>query len=427
MMASNSKRRRRSVLTGIVVLVVFVASVGVAITANKGIPGLPRTVVRAEFVEVGGLRSGDDVRINDVRVGQVGEITLVDGKPVVELRFDGHRSIYRNATAVTASVGARSALGQKYVAFNPGSPQAGAVDPGEVIPASETTGAQELSDLLAVLDEPTRKALGSTLRETGGGVAGHTQDLRDTLAALPTELPDLATVSRALTTEGGADLVQTLQAVDRFSGRFQGREQQLSNLVRQLDTTLRSVAVDDARPVSDALTKAPDTLTKVRGSLEALRRPLADTEAAAAALRPGAQALGQATPDVRGVLREGIPPLNKVPGVAGQAMPAVDGLTRTFTDARPVAPRIREAVGSAQQPLAVLAPYAPEISLWFTHATDALHQGDAAGHWLRFSPPVGTSTATGIVRGLRDPLTARNPYPAPGEAARDKSTLLGPR
>ncbi|MFD2398766.1 MlaD family protein [Prauserella oleivorans] len=148
------------------------------------------------------MRSGDDVRINDVRVGQVGEITLVDGKPVVELRFDGHRSIYRNATAVTASVGARSALGQKYVAFNPGSPQAGAVDPGEVIPASETTGAQELSDLLAVLDEPTRKALGSTLRETGGGVAGHTQDLRDTLAALPTELPDLATVSRALTTEG---------------------------------------------------------------------------------------------------------------------------------------------------------------------------------------------------------------------------------
>lgn len=426
-MARANRRRRRSVFTGIVVLVVFAASVGVAVTSHKGLPGMPRTVVRAAFTEVGALRSGDDVRIGSVRVGQVGEIELVDGKPVVELKFDGDRSIYRNAKAVTASVGARSALGQKYVEFTPGSPDAGEVEPGEIIPATTTTGAQELSELLAVLDEPTRRALGSAIREAGGGVAGHSQDLRDALAALPTELPDLATVSRALSANGGADLTDMLRVADRLSGRFQDRQQQLTNVVRQLDTTLDAVAVDEAKPVTEVLEKAPKTLTQVRGSLETLRGPLADTEAATKSLRPGAEALGEATPDVRGILREAVPPLDKLPEVARQAEPAVDDLTQTFTDARPLAPDVRRALGSAREPLEVLAPYAAEISQWFTNATDVLHQGDAAGNWLRFSPPVGTSTATGLLRGLRDPLTARNPYPAPGEAAQDKSSPLGPR
>ncbi|UUV28633.1 MlaD family protein [Amycolatopsis roodepoortensis] len=420
--------RKRSLLIGLVVLVLFVASVGVAITASDGLPGKPTTAVRAAFDDVGALRGGDDVRIGGVRVGQVGDIDLVDNQAIVELKFDGTKQIYRNSKAVTASVGARSALGQKYVDFTPGTPDAGEVGENDIIPSTKTEGAQELSDVLAVLDEPTRKALQETLRETGGGAVGHEQDLRDALGALPRELPDLGTVARALSIDNGKDLTRTLRALDSLSGRFTNRQQEISALVGQLKTTLDAVGVDGGKPLADVVEKAPDTLEKTRGALQALQGPLADAQSAMTSLKPGANALGKATPDVRGVLREGVPPLNKVPGVAGQAEPAVGALTQTFSDARPLAPAVRTAVGSAHVPLEILAPYSPEITSWFSYAANALGQGDAAGHWLRIYPLFNTESLTGALSALKDPVTARNAYPTPGQAPRDKkNSLLGPR
>ncbi|MBB2506580.1 MCE family protein, partial [Amycolatopsis echigonensis] len=148
---------------------------------------------------------------------------------------------------------------------------------------------------------------------------GHQQDLRDALGALPEELPDLGTVAGALATDGGKDLTGTLRALDSLSGRFTNRQQEISALVGQLKTTLDAVGVDGGKPLADVVDKAPDTLGKARGALQSLQAPLADAQAAMSSLKPGADALGQATPDVRGVLREGVPPLDKVPGVAGQA------------------------------------------------------------------------------------------------------------
>ncbi|HKC28919.1 MAG TPA: MlaD family protein, partial [Jatrophihabitans sp.] len=324
---SGKWARRRAVLLGAAIAVVFGGALYIALTASSGLPGQSGTVVRAAFDDVGALREGDDVRIANVRVGQVSAIDLVAGKPQVTMRLDDDRPVYRDASAVTASVGARSALGQKYVDLNPGAPQAGRLDPATVIPATKTVGAQELSDVLAVLDAPTRQALGSTIRETGGGAAGHVQDFSDGAGALPAILPDLGTVSRALTAGSGQDLTRLLQVADRFSGEFDGRQQQLGELAGRLDTTLRALDVDGGKPLGETLDRAPYTLAKVRGALQDLRQPLSDADAAITTLRPGANALGKATPDVRGVLRESIPPLRRLPGVADQAQPAVDALT----------------------------------------------------------------------------------------------------
>ncbi|HVV08321.1 MlaD family protein [Amycolatopsis sp.] len=424
-MATRSGKwaRRRAVVLGTAIAVVFAGALYIALTASTGLPGQSGTVVRAAFDDVGALRTGDDVRIANVRVGQVSAIDLVDGKPQVTMRLDDNRPVYRNASAVTASVGARSALGQKYVEFDPGAPEAGHLDPESVIPATKTVGAQELSDVLAVLDAPTRQALGSTIRQVGGGAVGHVQDFSDAAGALPTLLPDLGTVARALSADGGQDLTRLLQATNRFATAFDGRQQQLGELAGRLDTTLQAVNADDGKPLGEALDRAPDTLTKVRGALQDLQQPLANTQDALTTLGPGANSLGVATPDLRGVLREGIPPLQHLTGVADQAQPAVGALTTTLTDARPLAPMLTRAVTTAQQPLAQIAPYSPEISMFFSDFADALQYGDAAGHYLRIYPPIDTESATGLV-GLKDPTVARDPYAPPGVARTEQRTSL---
>lgn len=415
-------KQARSMLIGLTVLSMFTAALIFAFNATGGVPWREYTEAKVAFTDVGSLRSGDDVRINSVRVGQVKKIELAGRQPVVTMQLDGGREVYRDASATAASVGARSALGQKFIDLSVGTPAAGRLSTGEVIPAERTTPSQEISDVLDVLDPPTREALGKTLRETGGGTAGHSGDLRDVVGTAPGTLRDLGTVSRTAGRE--ADLPSLLRSADTIAGRFSGREQQISSLTEQTDSTLRAVGTDGAKPLGAALQQTPQTLRDARTALDAVRPPLEHTEAAMAQLRPGARALGQATPDVRGVLREGVPPLNKVPGVAEQADPAVADLTGVVADARPLVPKVGRALNSARAPVQTLAPYAPEAALWFTYARDALKDGDAAGHWLRMDLLANTESVTGTAP-VRDPLTARNPYPAPGEAQEQTRTGIG--
>lgn len=418
------RTRTKSVLIGLVAIAVFCGAVVFAGTAQNGLPGSTETVVRAAFTDVGSLRVSDDVRIASVRVGRVSAISYEKDRAVVDLALTDVDTVYRNASALAASVGARSALGLKFVDLKPGTPDAGVMREGEIIPARKTSGAQDLTDLLTALDEPTRDALGSTIREMGGGFAGHGGDLDDALRNLPRELPDLATIARALSADNGADTVRVLQALDRFAGRFTGRQRELSDLVGQLDATLGAVAVDGGEPLDAALAESPSTVAEARQALRALKRPVRDLRATMATLRPGAQALGKAAPDVRGVLREAVPPLGKVPGVARQAKPAVSALTGVFADARPVTPRLARTLRLAADPLRTLEPYAPEIAAFFTYGRRALSDGDDAGHWARFFVMPGPEYAVGTAPGQRDPLLAREPYPAPGEAAGHRKTDL---
>lgn len=415
--------RGSALFIGITVVVLFVASVVFAFSAQYGIPGATVTMVRASFDDVGALRRGDDVRIASARVGTVDSIEYSEALGAVAvLKLDGDRPIYRDSSAATASVGARSALGQKFVDLDPGSESAGPLGEDEVIPKRVTRGAQEVSDLFNVFDQPTRTALGSTLRELGGGLAGRSDDLADAFRTSPDLLPDLGTVSRSLSTDDGADLVGLLRSAETLAGRFEGREQEIASLMTNLSTTLDAVAVDDAAPFEQILQKAPGTLRDVRSALDTLNGPLADTRVAVTGLRPGAEALGLATPDVRGVLREGVGPLDRVPGVADVAEPALGDLTALMSDARPLTPRLVQTLREAAPLLADAAPFSPEISQFFTNATSALNDGDAAGHWLRFFPIVSAESVSGVLP-VEDPTVARNGDPEPGELETDRQPL----
>jgi phospholipid/cholesterol/gamma-HCH transport system substrate-binding protein len=161
-------------------------------------------------------------------------------------------------------------------------------------------------------------------------------------------------------------------------------------------------------------------MASIRNGLAGLQAPLEHATVALGDLGPGLDALGQATPNLRGFLREAVSPLNKVPGVAGQAVTPIKSLTGLIADARPLAPAITDALTRASTPLAILGPYAPEMSLFFTYVTSSLQDGDAAGHWLRFYPVVDTQSADGLLP-ITDPASPSDPYPLPGVGLNEKA------
>ena len=428
-------RRRRAVVLGAGVLIFFVALVTLSLVSQQGLPFAPRTTVKAAFEDVGALRTGDDVRIANVRVGYVQQVDLVDATnapngqsklAVAVLRLDGERPVYNNAQAITASVGARSALGQKFVELNPGDPSSGLLPADKVVPPVHTIGAQEISDVLAVLDEPTRQAIGSFVRNVGGGLAGHGEDFNLAAASLPDVLPDLGTVSAAFANNGGRDTAALLRSTSELSQSFAGRQEEIGQLLGKLDRTFAGFNADNGAPLADILQTAPDSLRQTRAALVSLDGPLATTAVAARELRPGGESLGKATPDFRGFLGDSRAPLDKVPGVSDDARGPLDDLKGTFDDAHPLAPMLTDAFGRGGPLAQIISPFSPEAALFFTNATDALKNGNDNFHWLRVDTGTGAEQVTDAISApIRNPLGGRDAYPAPGESAKQYQGLPG--
>lgn len=415
--------RARAGLIGLLMALGALALLYLALNAPKGIPFASHTYREAAVTDTGDLAVGNDVRVGQVRVGRIDDITLEGGTPVVRMQIDEADSpIYRDGSA---AVTGRSGLGQQYLDLSIGTPQAGLLGQDEVLPVARGRGAVQLLDLAKTFDEPTQDATRSSLQQLGNGAAGHGQDISDFAKAAPRILPDLGTTARSLSIDGGRDLTGMLRSLESLSSRFDGRQQEISDLVGRLDTTLASVNADQGRALGAALDIAPHALPNTRKALEDLQQPLASTNSAMTRLQPGARSLGEATPDLRGVLTEAPRPLDKLPGVSDKAAPAVESLTPAIADARPVAPKLTQAVDFAHTPLQVLAPYSPEIAQWFTNAGFALSDGDAAGHWLRFTLLPRVESAIGAA-GLEDPLRQGDAYPGPGETPKQASPGILP-
>ena len=426
-MATRSERRvRRAKIYGVFVIAFFAGLLVLALISTHGLPFAARTTVKAAFTDVGSLIPGDDVRIANVRVGYVEKVDLVDNpnkatgaakQPVLTLKLDNERPVYKNAQAITATVGARSALGQKFVELNPGDASAGPLPPDFIIPAATTVAAQEIGDLLAVLDAPTRQSLGSFFRNFGGGLVGRGGDFQDGLGALPDILPDLGTVSASLATDKGRDFASLLHSANDLSHAFDGRQKQIGELFGKLDVTFAALNADNGQALEQTLQTAPAALRNTSGALNRLNGPLLNTKLAMTDFQPGAKSLGDSMPDTRGFLRESPKPLDKVPSFSDSARPAFSDLTPTAKDLKPLSNQLVRTFDGGGALAQQVAPYAPELANFFINATDALKNGNDNYHWLRIAPLVGTESLSAAFPS-RDLTNARDPYPAPGQAAK---------
>jgi phospholipid/cholesterol/gamma-HCH transport system substrate-binding protein len=417
MTMARTKGSARRFLVGLGTFAVLLVVGYVAFTANQGrLPGTPATVVRAAFDDIGQLQAGSEVRQNGIVVGQVSAVDLVDGKPVVTMMLRPGTRMYRDGYA---GVWDQSALAQKFVELRAGDPASGPLGDA-VLPVSQTESTHDLVAVLDVFDPPTRAALGTALRQLGQGLAGYGPGLHAFVHGLPGELNNVSTVSAALVSPR-TDLPGLLRTTVRLSERFTGREYQVSALLRQTDQTLRALEADEGKPLDDALGKLPGTLRVARQASDDALGPLTDLAVATGELRSGAHALGAATPDVRGVLREAQEPLHQVPDVMDQAKPAVDDLSHTLSVARPLAGKLADGLSSAAPPLRVLAPYAPDMGTFAFDIGNLIVNHDGWEHRLRIM--VGTPTSVSVLGNqIKD---ATNPYPAPGQALRDRDATGG--
>jgi phospholipid/cholesterol/gamma-HCH transport system substrate-binding protein len=252
-----------------------------------------RQRVRVAFPSVAGLDEKSPVRIAGVRVGIVDKVALDGARAMATLAIERAIVLHEGARAEVTSLGI---LGDKYVEFYPGDPNAPALAPGTVLAGASPVGFDEVLKTAGNLGSDLQ-AVTSSLRTSLGGADGQRRldeiienirqlsaDLRSMVAAnrgevdatvanfrdfsdtLKTELPRLADKIAAL-----ADRVDTVVAANEGN-----LSESLAN-IKEVSASLRTSATTStpsparspaarAPSASSSTTRRPSTTSTRRSS-----------------------------------------------------------------------------------------------------------------------------------------------------------------
>jgi phospholipid/cholesterol/gamma-HCH transport system substrate-binding protein len=278
------RERNPLVVGGIGVVVIGLLAV-LAFNAQN-LPFLSGTAYRAQFTEVGGLHSGDDVTIAGVRVGEVRGMAMDGDHVTVGFRVQGGR---RLGGGTSAAIKVKTLLGQDVLALSPAG--GGRLPDGGTIPAARTTPPYNVVQAIGQLTTETGRidtgqlaqsldTIASTFQDTPQAVRGTVDGLSRlsrTIASRDTALRDLLAradrVSTVLADRSGK-VTALVREGDQLLGELSARRQVIDDLLRDTARLGQQVsaAIDENQgriaPALDQLNQVLDMLRRNRASLE---------------------------------------------------------------------------------------------------------------------------------------------------------------
>ncbi|MCK9247998.1 MAG: MlaD family protein [Solirubrobacteraceae bacterium] len=382
----RTPRRRRSsntrlALIGTVAIVGLLLAVYVSYGANSGLPFKEYRTFRVELPDANRLVRASQVRIAGVRVGLVTEVGAVSPSaddPEARLRAWAEVKLPADAERIpvdsTSSVRPASVLGATYLDIVPGT-SSRSIEDGDTLPLRQSGERVELTDLLDVFDERTRRDVQGSITALGDGVTGRGAALGETVMLVRRILAPLEQVTANL----GADATRLGPAIasyERLIGAFAAErpamERGITAAGRTLDAMSRSRdalgATIDRLPGTAATTTT--ALARLRPALDGLAAMSARLRPAAVRLPSGLTALNDLLSDATKAFRA-FRPANPRLEQAGDALrrlaeaPEVDGLVRKVGDTFVAAQPVVAASADAQEHCNSVATFAQNITSVF--------------------------------------------------------------
>src|ERR1700761_2854820 len=170
--------RYRTAFLAVVTMIVIAAAVGGYILAHENlklpgwVPVLGRNyfTLKAEFQTAQAVTPGQGqaVTIAGAKIGEIESVDLHEGIATVTMKVTPkYAHLYRNATMLLRP---KTQLQDITVEVNPGTPSAGKLRSGQVIPLSQTAPNVDFDEFLAGLDADTRGYLQELLAGAGEGL-----------------------------------------------------------------------------------------------------------------------------------------------------------------------------------------------------------------------------------------------------------------
>jgi phospholipid/cholesterol/gamma-HCH transport system substrate-binding protein len=240
--------------------------------------------VSAVVPDAEGVIPDSSVTIGGALAGRVEEVGLTPGGARVTMRLldRWQRTLHDDATA---AIRIKSLLGERFVDLDPGTPGRPLLPSGSTL-ARRGALSVELTDVLDMLDAPTRAGLAALVRETGSATQGRGGDVNTAIRDLRTLVADLEPAAGAVDRRA-ADVQRLVAAADRVTRDLAAEQESLGGLVDHAGTAM--TALDRDRGPLVGLIDSGDRLAReLSGVLDApTQAALRDT------LQGAAPALGQ--------------------------------------------------------------------------------------------------------------------------------------
>jgi ABC-type transporter Mla subunit MlaD len=348
---------------GVVVLVLIALLATSAGGSNGGY------TVRAIFDDAGNIISGEDVKIDGVKVGAVGSVTPTpDAKAAVVLHIEntGFQDFRSDASC---TVRPQALIGEKYVDCLPTQPRVegtplppplkkigkGHEGEGEYLLPVQNTHSPVDVDLLGDINRlPERERLTIIINELGAGLAGRGSDLNEVVKRAN---PALQELDRVLAILAGENHVLAKLAVDsdKVLGPFAKVRGQVADFIAQANTVSQAAAAHRGA-LAQNLKDFPPFLKQLGPAMERLQRFAEQTTPTFTALNAAAPAIDKAFTSEPGFLKstktffQNLGKTSKVtgPAVVG-ARPLLARLKTLGTAAQPFSGNLSELLGSLQK------------------------------------------------------------------------------
>jgi phospholipid/cholesterol/gamma-HCH transport system substrate-binding protein len=332
---------------------------------------------------------GQTVNIAGVKIGEVGEVNLEDGKAVVEMQIkDEYRPFYKDATILLRP---KTSLKDMYLAVDPGTESAGEIDEGDRVSVANTLPDVNADEVLAQLDNDTRAYLRVLLNAggqafddeaTGGSELSEqsaAQDLRETFKRFEPTARDGERLTRLLSARR-QNIKRVVHNFQEFSTTLARRDRQLAALVDSANANFEAFAAEEAS-LREALELFPGALDQTEQTLVKTSSLAAELGPTLEGLRPFARQLAPALVKTRPFFNETTPIIrDQIRPFARDVQPTVRDLRSAAEKLGPVGPRLARSFGVLNKFFNTLAYEPPGDSssflfwsAWSAHAGATLY------------------------------------------------------
>jgi len=269
----------------------------------------PHTL-KAEFVTAQAVTpgQGQTVRVSGVRIGDIGDVELKDGRAVIRMDIDAKYSRLVREDA-TAFLRPKTGLKDMFIELYPGTKKAPIAKQGFVVPIHNTLPDVNEDEILSALDKDTRDYIKLLLNGVATGLRGRGDDLRAVFKRFEPTQRDIALVSGEVR-KRRVELRRLINSLARLNKHLGTRDDELAELVDSSAKVFRQFAAEKGN-VSATVRELPGTLRQLSSTLtrvEDMARILGPTSDK---LRPAVRALHESNQEVAPFAREAAPQIER--------------------------------------------------------------------------------------------------------------------
>jgi len=336
--------RYRTAFISVVTMIVIAAAVGGYILAHENlklpgwVPVLGRNyfTLKAEFQTAQAVTPGQGqaVTIAGAKIGEIASVSLHEGVAIVTMKITPkYARIYRNATLLLRP---KTQLQDITVEVNPGTPSAGKLHSGELIPQSQTAPNVDFDEFLAGLDAETRSYLQELLAGAAQGFNNNSRAFSavlkrfDTTARLGQEIASQLEIRHT-------EIARSIHNFRLLMEALGGKDKQLAELVDASNAVFATFAAEEQNLqrtlhlLPGALHTTGENLSKLATAADVLGPTLNELQPFAKALAPAQEASRKLAIATTPVFKNEIRPFaREILPVVNQLGPSTQELAETF-------------------------------------------------------------------------------------------------